>query len=260
MSIALRPNRRQYVLKNAVIRELSRQKVYRNELVRLRADWKPVATRYWPGVPMPDLYHVLQLLDELEQEIGPVEPSLATYVRRLREATGDHFRLRHEGQPAKWALEAIHNHVTSGNDANRPVGLEMGEFLIWREAQIKVKVTDDGATITVTDHVGTPESHPIHGDGILSFQDWQRLEDAAIANLKEQIAEIRRHFEDEYQRLGTGRDQRRRLEDDLGAIPQLVEIHLATPRNRLKLDPAIAKRMQRIRQLIGIDAPDKTGR
>jgi hypothetical protein len=206
---------------------------------------------------MPPLSEALTMLEDLEYEVGPVEPHLAAYCQHLRSTVADRFRLRLNREPAWWALEAVHDHVTSGNAPEHPVGVAYGEFLFGRDLRLTIHVTDDGATITATDHFGEEARKHLHSPGALSFQDWEKLELAAVDMLRRQIEVTRLEFEADYQRVGTGRDQRRRIDADLEAIPVLVDRLLTTPRNRTRLDETMRKRLAAIRQMIVIDSPEK---
>lgn len=192
MSIALRPDRRQALWRKELLQEIGTKKTYHNVIVRdLRPIWKRVQARYWPSRFMPNIYEVFRVLEDLEYEIGPVDPDLTSYCVLLRSIVSDDFRLRWNNEPAWWALEAFHDHVTSGNRPDRPTGIPYVDFIFWREFELKVRVTEDGASITVVDHFGEQITQEYPNSGLLSFQDWSSLEKEAIAALKHQIADIR---------------------------------------------------------------------
>lgn len=265
MSIAIRPSRRQQVLRTALLQVLARNGLYEQSIGPspdrrdLRSAWKPVKARYWPNGAMPSVHQVFRALEDQAFEIGPVDPALSAYCDLLRSKVATTFRLRFNNEPAWWALEAFHNHVLWNNPPNQPVGIGFAEFLHWREVELKLKVTDNGATITAIDHFREARAQELLSSSAVSFQDWKGLEREAIATLKQQIAELRRDFEQDYQRAGTGRDQRGKLDADLKAIPVLVKTLLALPLSHEEQSLHVsAKRLQRMRRVIELDAPDKS--
>lgn len=254
MSIALRDDRRQAMLRNALLQKIGTTKTYQNAIVQdLRPVWKRVQARYWPSRTQSGLYEVFRILDELEYEIGPVDPDLTLYCCRLRSIVSDSFLLRSNNEPAWWALEAFHNHVASGFPPDQPIGIASASFIFSREFEMKVRVTENGASIIIVDHFGNETPRELPSTGPLSFQNWGNLEQCAIGNLQHQIADIRRQFEINYERTGTGHDQIRKINADLEAIPKLVEALLESPSNRLRMTERDRSRFRRILAQVGVD-------
>lgn len=257
-SIALRPERRQYLFRMAILRELSERGSYRNavaaDLVPL---WRVIKPRYWPDRMWPGYSDIEIQIFDLEIEVGPIDPDLLAYRDAVASIVSDRLRLRQNGVAARWAVEAVHNHVVT----DRPGGISFASFVYSREAKIQISVDEDSARVTAQDHTGREAAtHELHSDGMTSFQDWQRLEDAAVDLVRQQVRLIRNSFEADYGRTGTGFDRIGRLRSDLQAVPTFVDLLLATPRNRPRLDDATRRRLSRIFALVGIDSLGKKSR
>lgn len=258
--IAIREEFRRSMLQNHLLASLAETKTYQNIITaELRPAWRKIKDRYWSDAAMHGLWHVETLLedqrDQAELGIDPIDADLDRYCLLLNQVVRDRLRLQLNGEPSWWAREAIHNHVVSlFYPADVPVGVVGASWQFWREAELRLNVSDGYADVTAVNHAGQVVEHrEVSADPLTSFRDWERLRTMAIEVLDNQLAELRALAEADYKRTGSLR-QTRSLKSDLEMIPKIRDALLATPRNAETFPSAIEARIRRVCRCIRLDS------
>lgn len=253
--IALRPERRRFLLQQGLVASYRAWQPYRNTItIDLRPLWQCIASRYsW--APHTSL-HVVEALTEdqrfdEEDGLGPHDQDLRAYVERVGATIMNLMGLRVAGAVAPWVREYVHLDAASQQEIGQAPGPAYADFPKWERTRIEFDVSEGGARLVVEAHDGSKRAGPEIDAGVyLSFTKWEELRRAAHEVVEQEIDRLRGTFEGTYTSGYASR-----LMNEQARLPPLREALTATPRNRPTHDEATWKALDRLADVVGIDPP-----
>lgn len=253
--IALRPERRRYVLQHGLISHYRDWRPYRNRIeVELRPLWRRIKPRYaWASTTSLQVVEALaedQGWDE-EDGLGSHDPDVRAYVDLIDATITDLMGLRADGGPVPWAREYVHIDAASRRPIGQAVGPGYADFAKWERVRLTLDVSENRVRLEVEDHDGSVRAGPeIDAGPYLSFTNWEELRRAAHELVDCEIDGLQARFEGTYTSGYVSQ-----LANEQARLPELREALAATPRNRPVHDAATWEALGRLAVEIGLDRP-----